>query len=180
MDEGSSEHRSDSRNYFTPRNIIIYLIVAALLYGAIYFLFLNKNGTGQPNNAMVPQASPTAAAQTSPTEAMAKPMTVTLDTQNDSGESGTAVLSEETEGKTKVVLTISGAPKDVAQPAHIHTGACPKPGAVVYPLTNVENGTSETTIDVDLETLMEQQPLAINVHKSATQSAIYVACGDLK
>lgn len=181
MDEGTpSSERHDSRNYFTPRNIIMYLLVAILLYGAIYFLFLNKKGSDQTNNAMAPQASPTQTVATSPTETMTEPMTVTLDAQNDSGETGTAVLTEEEEGKTKVTLTIAGAPKGIAQPAHIHSGACPKPGAIVYPLTNVVNGVSETTLDVDTETLMKQLPLAINVHKSASQAAIYVACGDLK
>jgi hypothetical protein len=177
MDEGTSQSSESSRNnYFSVRNIIIYLLLAALLYGAVYFLFLNKSTS--PAATLTPAATtPTAAA--APTTAAMEPMSVTLNAQNTSGESGTAILTEENE-KTRVVLSMSGAPKGTPQPAHIHSGACPKPGDVVYPLTNVVNGASETVLDVDMEALMQQMPLAVNVHKSASQAAVYVACGDLK
>lgn len=57
------------------------------------------------------------------------PMTVKLDEQNKSGESGTATITPQG-SKTQIVLDIKGAP-DAAQPAHIHAGSCasldPKP-----------------------------------------------------
>ena len=77
-------------------------------------------------------------------------------------------------------LHVTNPPYDTPQPAHIHAGACPKPGAIVYPLNDVVNGFSETMIDVDIQTIRSQFPLAVNVHKSASQSAIYVACGNLQ
>jgi hypothetical protein len=109
----------------------------------------------------------------------AKSVTVKLSAQNKSGESGTAKLTPAGD-KTKVELNIKGAPKGVAQPAHIHEGTCakidPKPK---YPLTNVMDGKSTTEVPADIKTLRAGN-LAINVHKSADEAKVYVACGDIK
>lgn len=105
-------------------------------------------------------------------------LVVTLNSQNKSGESGTATISE-MDAKVKVMLDLAGAPKDVQQPAHIHMGACPKPGDVKYPLTFPTDGKSETTLDVSYDQLLGQLPLAINVHKSTNEAKFYVSCGDI-
>ncbi len=106
--------------------------------------------------------------------------TIALNTQNSSGQQGTATLTE-VNGKVKVVLNLSGGSFTAAQPAHIHVGSCPTPGAVKYPLTNVMNGRSETILTVPMDELMKSSDkLAINIHKSATESQIYTACGNLQ
>ncbi|HSE34617.1 MAG TPA: peptidoglycan-binding protein [Candidatus Paceibacterota bacterium] len=64
-------------------------------------------------------------------------------------------------------------------PAHIHVGSCPTPGAVKYPLNPVVNGKSKTVLDVSVEELVKGLPLAVNLHKSATELATSVACGNL-
>lgn len=107
------------------------------------------------------------------------PITVALGAQNNSGESGTALL-EDLNGKTKVSVRLSGTSAGAQQPAHIHLGACPTPGAVKYPLALVKNGNSETMLEVSLENLLKELPLAVNVHKSAAEAGAYVACGDIK
>jgi predicted lipoprotein with Yx(FWY)xxD motif len=78
--------------------------------------------------------------------------------------------------KTDVVLDVKPGAAGVAEPAHVHEGACPVPGAVKYPLTNVVDGKSTTTLDVALADLLKGG-FAINVHKSASEAAVYVACG---
>jgi LPXTG-motif cell wall-anchored protein len=107
----------------------------------------------------------------------AGPVTVTLAAQNDSGESGTAVLTDLGGGKTKVEITISGQPAGVPQPVHIHMGTCtnldPKSA---YALTNVVDGKSETTVHASVESLMNGN-FAINGHKSAQEASVYVFCG---
>lgn len=106
---------------------------------------------------------------------------VDLDEQNESGQSGAAVLRE-VDGKVVVTVTMEGEVSELPQPAHLHVGACPNPGAVKYPLNNVVDGASTTTLDVGLETLQEETDdtgLALNIHKSAQQANVYVACGDL-
>jgi hypothetical protein len=105
-------------------------------------------------------------------------ITVELATQNDSGESGTATLTEQG-STTAVVLGLENLAAEVAQPAHIHKGTCAElDPAPTYPLTNVVDGASETTVDVPLEEL-EAGRFAINVHKSEAEADVYVACGDL-
>lgn len=106
-----------------------------------------------------------------------EPIMVTLLPMNKSGESGVAEIS--TDGvKTKVVIRITNNTSSVAQPAHIHVGMCPAPGAVEFPLNDVIGGLSETILDVPFNELLRNKKLAINIHKSISESAIYASCGD--
>ena len=104
------------------------------------------------------------AASAAGTAKAAGPTTVQLTPQNNSGESGTATLTEQGP-KTKVVVDVKGAPAGVAQPVHVHKGTCanldPRPA---YGLVALSNGKSETTIDVPL-TALEAGGFAINGHK---------------
>src|SRR3954451_14997719 len=102
-------------------------------------------------------------------------VTIALSPQNNSGQSGTAVLTSEGTG-TKVVITLSNAPGP--HPAHIHTGSCPDPGAVVYPLTSVTNGRSETVVAASLSDIL-RAPHAINIHKSPQEIPVYTSCGNV-
>jgi hypothetical protein len=101
---------------------------------------------------------------------------VDLEEQNGSGESGTATLTTDGE-KTKVVIALEN-PSTAPQPAHIHEGSCkeldPTPA---YGLENVVGGKSTTTVDRPLDELRDGGH-AINVHKSADELDVYVACGD--
>jgi hypothetical protein len=110
--------------------------------------------------------------------AATKGVTVKLGAQNKSGQSGTARLTPAGD-KTKVELNMKGAPKGTPQPAHIHEGTCakldPKPK---YPLENVVDGKSTTEVPADIKTLTAGK-LAINVHKSAEEAKVYVACGNI-
>ena len=104
--------------------------------------------------------------------------TLDLSEQNSSGESGTATLTADGE-KTKVVISLDGAPSGVPQPAHIHKGSCanldPTPA---YGLENVMDGKSTTEVDEPLDELQDED-YAVNVHKSGTDLKTYVACGDI-
>ena len=109
----------------------------------------------------------------------AKSITVKLGQQNKSGESGTAKLTPEGD-KTKVEVSLKGAKKGMSQPAHIHEGSCakldPKPKDA---LQNVVDGKSTSEVPVSIADLQKGN-LAINVHKSAEEVKVYVACGDIK
>ena len=108
------------------------------------------------------------------------PITLSLETQNNLGQSGTAVLSENAEGKVVVALTLTGGTFKDPQPAHIHLGECPSPGTVVHQLTNVVDGKSSTTLSVSFAELQaSNEKMAINVHKSAAEASVYTACGNL-
>ena len=96
-----------------------------------------------------------------------------------SGESGTARLTSLGDERTQVDIVLKGAPKGVAQPAHIHEGSCaklnPQPK---YGLNNVVDGKSSTQVPVGLAALQTGN-LAINVHKSTDDISTYVACGSI-
>ena len=108
-----------------------------------------------------------------------KSVNVKLSQQNKSKESGTAKLTPAGD-KTKVELSIKGAPKGVSQPAHIHEGSCakldPKPK---YGLENVVDGKSTTEVPVGLAEL-RKGGMAINVHKSKEDIKTYVSCGNIR
>jgi len=105
-------------------------------------------------------------------------LTIDLEEQNDSGISGTATITPTGTDEFEVLVELEGAGAG-PQPAHIHAGSCadldPTPR---YPLTSVEEGRSETTVQASPLDLVSQ-PHAINVHKSETEADVYVACGDL-
>ena len=135
------------------KKFIILVIVVVLI-------FLIYRGWGEnPNNIPVP-------------------ITVGLATQNQSGETGQAVLTE-VDGQVKVVVNLTGEPAGVSQPSHIHYGTCAALGEPVYALSPITDGASETTLTASFQAIKSALPLAINVHKSVAESSIYVACGDI-
>jgi len=111
--------------------------------------------------------------------AQAKSITFNLAAQNNSGQSGTATLTDIGGGKTKVEVKIASGAAGVAQPNHIHVGTCDNlTPAPLYPLTNMVNGVSTTEVPATLDSLLASK-FAINVHKSAAEAAVYVSCGNI-
>lgn len=155
--------------------LAIYFVLGLIIYGAVYYFFLRKNTNYTAESPQYP--APTSAMSPSPS-AMGNETVIVLEEVNNSNQAGTAKLTEEN-GQTKVEISLAGFTKDVAQPAHIHVGECPGVGSVKYPLTSIVNGESTTTIAVTLERLKQELPLAINIHKSATEVSTYTACGFL-
>lgn len=103
---------------------------------------------------------------------------ITLVELNVSGEYGTAFFIPEG-SKTRVILQLTGAPRENAQPAHIHAGSCANLGAVQYTLAAAVNGYSETILSLSLSSLLSKRPLAINVHQSTSEAGRYISCGNL-
>lgn len=155
---------------YMKQNYLPWVLGALLILVGGYYVYATY---GQKSPEMMDK-------KVAPEAVMPKVMTVTLGTQGTFGQSGVATFTENAEGKAVVTLAMTGGSFAAPQPAHIHVGACPKPGAVKYPLTNVENGASVTTLSVSLDELKAStESLALNVHKSAAESSIYTACGDL-
>jgi hypothetical protein len=80
-----------------------------------------------------------------------------------------------------------------AHPAHIHAGTCDQLGDVVIPLEDVavpagtthqgteaahDVKTSQTHVDMPLQEIIDGEH-AINVHLSAEEIDVYIACGDV-
>ncbi len=112
-----------------------------------------------------------------------QPTQFKITAQNGSGENGTATILQGSPGTDEIIVMvrISGAPADVAQPMHIHRGTCaridPKP---TYPLTALMDGRSESKVKGITLADLEKGDYAINIHKSGKEIPIYVACGNLK
>lgn len=98
---------------------------------------------------------------------------------NGSGEEGTATVTQTADGLS-VVISLKNAPKDVAQPTHIHAGNCGKiKAAPEYPLSNTVNGKGSSLVKgVKLSDLMSGK-YAVNVHKSGDDLPTYVSCGNI-
>lgn len=81
---------------------------------------------------------------------------------------------------------------EAPHPAHIHVGACPEPGDIVFPLNDVvtpgdEMVGSSAALPVQVSSTVVESALAdivagehaINVHESADAMDVYIACGDI-
>lgn len=157
--------------------LIAIIIIAVLVLGGGAAVIKNKNAakkaereknalSAEPDNKMMNGNVPSA-------------IQVKFTEQNGSGVSGQAVLTQIGTSTVKVIVNTTGKPSGIAQPAHIHVGSCPNPGAVKYPLTSIDRGASQTEIQTTLSALLTELPLAINVHKSAAETGTLVACGDI-
>jgi serine/threonine protein kinase/N-acetylneuraminic acid mutarotase len=106
-------------------------------------------------------------------------VTFNLTPQNNSGISGTAVLTNIGGGHMRVEMHVTGAGPG-PYPAHIHEGNCTQLNpAPQFPLANVVNGSSVTEIEGSLQ-LVTSSPHAIHMHKSPDEMPIYVACADTR
>ena len=98
---------------------------------------------------------------------------VVLKSVNGSAERGVAQISFGLH-ETRVLIRVAGAPRDVAQAAHLHPGGCGGRRKVVASLGSVRNGRRLAVV--------ESLPLAfrrysIDVHQSTATGALVVACG---
>jgi hypothetical protein len=112
-------------------------------------------------------------------EALEDALTLDLREQNNSGITGTVEFSPTSEGTVEVEIELDGSDGG-PHPAHIHPGSCADLDPVPkWPLTNVVDGKSKTTIDADLGELTAQE-YAVNVHDSPENADLYVACADVR
>ncbi|MGD2070472.1 MAG: hypothetical protein PVI57_17485 [Gemmatimonadota bacterium] len=108
---------------------------------------------------------------------MMEPVSVTLDSKNESSVTGEATATHHADSVT-VAVTISGASADGSFPAHVHSGDCVATGAVLAPLTSLEvtGGTGTSTTELEASQVPADQGAVIQVHDPTGQP---VACGDL-
>jgi len=147
-------------------NKYILIVGIVVVAGIGLYMWSTSTGTQAP-----------ASTEVSEQEAMKK-VVVNLQEQNESGESGTATITE-MEGGVKVAVSLVGVPEGVTQPVHIHVNSCVNIAGVQYPLESLINGSSETMLEVSMAELQAGLPLSVNVHKSVEEISVYVVCGDI-
>jgi hypothetical protein len=156
-----------------PASLAVMGLVVTLAIGGC----AQEEPTIEPDTEGSPATqAPTATPAQTP-ETQPQTSTVQMNALNNSGQTGTATLTAVDGTKTKVLVELSGSPGG-SQPAHIHSGTCSKLGGVEYPLTSLENGRSESTVDAPLDTLLADQ-FAVNVHKSSAAISVYASCGEI-
>ena len=115
----------------------------------------------------------------SPASAQGQSVTLSLVGQNNSGISGTAVLTELPGGRMRIEIRATGAGPG-PQPAHIHQGTCANlDPAPKFTLTSLTNGMSTTEVDGSLRDITAS-PHAIHLHKAPDELPVYVACADIR
>lgn len=169
------------KKLITPQYLIAYLLLGLFVYGLVYLYFVRSNVSMYGPTPKVPVATKTSTAvNVADNGEVEKVWSVEINQQNGSGQQGKAYIFDDQDNKTHISILVSKESPGAIEPAHIHVGKCPSPGAVKFPLTNVVDGKSETVLDVSLAEFKKMGPMAINVHKSAAQIGTYVACGDVK
>ena len=112
-------------------------------------------------------------------DALEGALTLELQEQNNSGITGEVEFSPTSEGEVEVEIEVDGS-EGGPHPAHIHKGSCanldPTPA---FPLEDVVDGESRTTVDVDVSELTASE-YAVNVHESPENADVYVACADIR
>ena len=105
-------------------------------------------------------------------------LTLVLNEDNDSGQTGWANLTAKGD-QTEVILLLS--PGDLeTESAHIHSGRCGDAlGGVAHPLTSFVDGAgfSITTLEVEMASLLNGD-FAINTHKKG-EGSVYTNCGNI-
>ncbi len=109
-------------------------------------------------------------------------VTIPLFAENGSGLNGTAVIAKAPteEAALDVEITLDNALPDTRYPAHLHTGNCDAPGAILYPLNDVVEGKSSTRLTISIGEFKKNLPLIINIHQSIKNLMTYVVCGKVQ
>lgn len=113
--------------------------------------------------------------------------TYNLFERSDSGVSGSATFTNQTDGSVLVELNVTGTPQDAMHPSHIHFNTAAEGGAIAVDLNPVDGSTglSETFVTetqdgtpLDYDALLNFDGY-INIHLSASDLDTVVAQGDI-
>lgn len=115
------------------------------------------------------------------TGAMPMGNAVTMNSVGTSGVTGQATFMEQ--GAQTMVMVNLTAQGNTTHSGHIHTGTCETLGAVVVPLQDVTlasgTGSSSSTIDVPLATVMNGQHVVAYHTGSGAEAGAPVVCGQI-
>src|SRR5579859_669770 len=125
--------------------------------------------------------------------AQQEPVIDNLVSENASGVTGSATLTDLGGGKVRIAIEATGTGPD-PRPAHIHEGQCANdtgntsmgmgmgtttdPARPEYVLNTLVNGVSTTDLAIPMSDLLAV-PHDVNIHKSEDELGLYIACADL-
>ncbi len=106
-------------------------------------------------------------------------ISITMHALNDSGENGTARLTQ-IGGSVEVVVRLVATPT-WAQPTHIHVGTCAHiDTAPEYALEAISGGGSSAVVPGIMLAQLLKGSYAVNVHESTNDLGHYVSCGAIR
>lgn len=108
-------------------------------------------------------------------QASAQTWRLALRPRNPSGRSGGATLTSNPDRSTRVRVDVSGAPNSVS--VTIVVGTCSNPGPTTFTLNPIATGTSDTTIPISLDQLLNGK-FSIGVGTQAGASEA-LSCGEI-
>lgn len=158
--------------------LIIIIFAALVVIGGLLF------SSGKEDQPIADET-----AGTEPIAIAPRKINVVLAALGESIQTGQAVLSE-VEGRASITAVVNSFASTTEQPVQIFKGTCANPGELAYALTKLgqssdtgtagtDLGVSDTVLDVSLDEVLAQGPLAIAVRKTAQEAHISVACGDI-
>jgi len=144
----------------------IAFAIIAVLFGAA-MIIINRPPTALPTEELLSQSSDD--------ENIHK---IVMKSVYGDDLNGRAAITDLKDGRVRVIVKITDIfPFKEGKPIHIHEGTCEALGSVKYPLNNVGGGVSNTLLDLTLDQLLRERPLAINILQSP--EGISIACGNL-
>jgi len=144
--------------------LILLFLLIALASIAAFVLFTNEPGSQEPTSSVQDTGG-----LFGESFALLSPS---------SAEIGGADIVERALGTVEVRVALAD-DSLTPRPAHLHKGSCAQLGAIVFPLDDIVEGASKTTLEVSGEELRAQLPLVLNVHESADALAVSIACGEV-
>jgi hypothetical protein len=98
---------------------------------------------------------------------------------------GQATIVPSSDGKTKVVVTVSGLTANTKHIGHIHTGTCAIPGPVALPLEELSSdGNGAGTVSSTVETAKIPAAAYVQYHQRGKSdpagAGAGIVCGDIK
>ena len=158
--------------------LLIILVVAAACGGGGEEALTIPVTTPTPMRGTTPSPTPTSITGGERPIGLSS-ATVTLDELDNSGQSGTAVLTQ-VDRDTEVVIDVTpGPPESDPQPAGIHQGKCDDLGDVRWELNGVVGGESTSLIKDIPFSMMQFVGGGLAIYKSEAEKDVVVACGNL-
>lgn len=161
---------SGAKSYFEPKYILIYFLLAAIVCGAIYFLFLSDKAVYNLKKLQMDNES----AQEAGTPPVSPDQFVFSLNDNSAASGGIAVIAEEA---GKVNVQVSLAQTEATPSAYLRAGDCVNIGGIKYTLSPAIGGVSTTDLPISITQFRGQLPMVVNVE--ATDKTLSL-CGEVK
>jgi hypothetical protein len=105
--------------------------------------------------------------------------TIKMHALNNSGQNGTATITDLGGGKVRVGVKIANEPASASEPSHVHFGHCPEIKAIpAYNVGPILKGKATSTVYLSWAQINSGK-YVVMVHQSAQAMGTYETCGNI-